>query len=418
MKVKLILTDVNSNNNKYWYAELLPDGSVQSEWGRVGYPAQVTNYPASRGGQRFFDKKIAEKKKKGYKELKIAESGSTSSSAILPPSDLTSVVKSQIITSGDPVLDKLIDQLIQKNIHSILQNSKITYNSSSGLFQTPLGVVTDDGITEARQVLADIGNLLGKTRYDSTKLLKLANEYFCLIPNNIGMQKLNVPLFFNSDGLQKQLNILDSLEASYNAMKNTPVKKDDSSKKQLEKVFDTKLSTIDAKEATRIENWFHDSKKKMHHYDHVTVTNVYGIDIASDVIDKSKGNVVEVFHGTNCCNSLSILRNGLKIAPPSTAAIAGKLWGNGVYGATCSSKSLGYCFGRWGQGYDKIGHIYVCDFVMGKPFYPKTYGGKTIPPEYDSCWALASNTGLANDELIVYNENQLKIKYLIECKEK
>ena len=50
---------------------------------------------------------------------------------------------------------------------------------------------------------------------------------------------------------------------------------------------------------------------------------------------------------------------------------------------------------------------------MGKIYETRYSCSK--PSGYDSVWAKAGG-GLANDELIVYRNKQVKIKYLLECK--
>lgn len=50
---------------------------------------------------------------------------------------------------------------------------------------------------------------------------------------------------------------------------------------------------------------------------------------------------------------------------------------------------------------------------MGKIFETKTTCSK--PNKYDSVWAKAGGN-LYNDELIVYRNSQVNIKYLLECK--
>jgi poly [ADP-ribose] polymerase len=131
--------------------------------------------------------------------------------------------------------------------------------------------------------------------------------------------------------------------------------------------------------------------------------------------DTKLGNVTEVYHGTSQANLLSILKSGLKTSPPSSAYIAGKMFGNGIYGAINSSKSLGYTFGRWGGSQGDSGWLFVCDFAMGKIHEP--HGTCSRPAAgCDSVWAKSHKCGLNHDELIVYRNNQVNIRYLLECK--
>ena len=71
---------------------------------------------------------------------------------------------------------------------------------------------------------------------------------------------------------------------------------------------------------------------------------------------------------------------------------------------------------RWGQGKGDSGWLFVCEFAMGNPYYARN-SLSNIPAGYDSCWALPKNTSLLNDELIVYSNDRVKIKYLLELKD-
>lgn len=224
-------------------------------------------------------------------------------------------------------------------------------------------------------------------------------------------------LFPDEDAIQKQNDLLDSLKSSNEALTATKTVKTDSGA-VVETVFKVDLDVLDdKKERTRINNFFENSKKAMHGYDNVKVREIFAVKIHDMHSNFNSGltPIHEVFHGTSQANCLSILKSGLKVSPPSTAAIAGKMFGNGIYGAINSTKSLGYTFGRWGQGrYGDSGWLFICDFAMGK--IQTVYSSATPTRGYDSIWAKARSGGLYNDELIVYTNNQVNIKYLLECK--
>lgn len=399
-KKELIFAEVGKNSNKYWCGELHDDGRVVSKFGRVGFALQECDYGVK--GARFLEKKYNEKIKKGYTVLKTVADGVVETKN----SNLKDAARNQIKLS-DPTLQDLVDRLVKYNIHNITSNTTIKYDVQSGLFTTPLGLVTKEAIDEARLVLADISEVVKQDKQDSKP--QLFNQYLRLIPQNIGMKFVIRNIFPDTDSVEKQLGILDSLEVSLNTAR-TP------EKKQVieEKLFDLEIKLMDANELKRITKWYEDSKRSMHGYGHYKIKRGYEVILNQNRASfKDIGNIQEVFHGTSCANSLSILKSGLKVSPPSTAAIAGKMFGNGVYGSQTSSKSLGYTFGRWGQGQGQIGHIYILDFAMGVPYYAKN-SLSHVPNGYDSCWALPKNTGLHNDELIVYKNEHIKIKYLLE----
>ena len=424
-KIILVCSEIKdgTQHNKCWQGELYDNDDAITRWGRVGYDLQSKTF--SGVGEGFLLKKKAEKlrgKSGGdsvYTEAKVVSTENTGSLAkpTVSVSNLHEIAKSQLLKSSHPVLDKLIDRLVKSNVHKITSSTNITLNDVTGLFQTPLGIITPDAISEARTLLAETIPFVKRGNYGND-LNKLVSQYLRLIPQNIGM-KFNVQnILPNTDAIQKQGDILDSLEASYKAITSVKPTSDDGKKiKSQEQVFQVELDVETGRDAARLEEWYEKSKKSQHGYDRIKVRNVFKVKINEMSKAFNPDNVKEVFHGTSEANCLSILKSGLKTSPPSTAAIAGKMWGNGVYGAINSSKSLGYTFGRWGQSSTDTGWLFICQFGMGKIHYPTGYGNCSRPPSgYDSVWATVKNTGLNHDELIVYQNNRVNVTHLIECK--
>ena len=412
---RLIYVDPIKNNNKFYNLDLFDDGRLEINWGRVGANGQ---FQTTHGGERVFNSKIKSKEKKGYVVQKTVQ---TDTIVDVPKGDLTNLAKNQIKTDST-LAETLIERLVKANIHQITSNTQIKYDSNSGVFQTPLGVVTLEGIGEAKELLEKMANLKDKT---CDTFYKHAGNYLKIIPQKVG-SKVKTFIdnnFAEKDAMTSQFDLLESLEVSFNTIAKLtaePADTTDDAAEVEEKVFDLSIEILeDVVEHKRLSDNFYDSKKGMHNYGNVKIKNIYKVklgDMDRDFDKKGLGNIQEFYHGTGIANCLSIMKAGLKVAPPSTAAIAGKLFSNGVYGATSSSKSLGYSLGRWGQGTSSDGAwLFVCDFAMGNTEYAKTYGGKFPNKGYDSVTALSHNTGLHNDEFIVYTNEQVNIRYLIEC---
>jgi poly [ADP-ribose] polymerase len=412
-KYELILAEVLTNNNKFWRGICYSDGTGASEFGRVGYNAQTCDYPS----HAVIESKMRQKLKKGYTPLKTVENTAMTNpiaSRDVGNHELRQIARSQLIKSSNPTLDRLIDRLVQANVHKITSSTQITFNSSTGLFSTPLGIVTPEGITEARNLLPRINQRIAMQDWSSPDISRLVSTYLRIVPQAVGM-KLNIQnLFPDLQAIQKQSDLLDSLESSYQAMQSQPAPATNG--KPVEKVFAVDMDVLnDTRERDRINRWYESSKKDMHNYGGIKIREIYSVNLheMTNGYENRTSPHEEVWHGTSQANCLSILKSGLKCSPPSTAAIAGKMFGNGVYGAKNSSKSLGYTLGRWGQSTGDSGWLFVCDFAMGKTH---TAHGSCNPPHgYDSIWARAGR-GLYNDELIVYRNSQVKIKYLLECK--
>lgn len=402
----LIFTDVIKNNNKFWYGYCLADGTGYSEYGRVGQSGQKTQYSS----HSIVEKKYKEKLKKGYEALKTIKTDTVKVSQV---SNLKEVAKKQIKFSNNKTLEDLIERLVSFNIHNITSNTSIKYNKNNGMFSTPLGLVEQEGIDDARKLLSNIHKLVKAGKFTDDNMMLAVNKYLKLIPQDIGFRKLDTKLLFpDLDAVKKQSDILDSLEVSLKTVNKTV-----STKIIEEKIFDVELDYLDKKdpEYIRLSKYYNDTNRAVHGYNTVKIENIYKVEIKSNIDKFVKSDpVVEVFHGTSGANCLSILKSGLRAVPPSTAAIAGAMFGPGVYGATDSSKSLQYTAGRFGGKNTGLCYMFICDFSMGKYYEIKSYGGNK-PKGYDTIWAKAKNTGLRFDELIVPN-NHVKIKYLLELK--
>ncbi len=420
---KFIWSDAEDNHNKWWEVVLYDNGDVRTNWARVGNDAQTKLFEGV--GESFMNKKMNEKLKKGYTEAKVLETSgslvSPTSAPVVSNNKLHEIARSQILKNSNPVLDKLISRLVASNVHKITSSTNIVLNDATGLFQTPLGIVTPDAITEARTILADTIPFVKRQDYgDGIK--KLVSQYLRLIPQNIGM-KFNVAAILpDISSVQKQNDILDSLEASYKAIISEKPKSAVGNNLNIvkpEQVFQVDLDVETGKDAQRLEQWFEKSKKAIHGYNNIRIRNVFKVKIHDMVSSFVSDNVKEVFHGTSEANCLSILKSGIKVRPPATAAIAGSMYGYGVYGAIHSTKSLGYTYGKWGQSSGESGWLFICQFSLGKIFYTKSneYNPNfTLPSGYNSTWATPENTGLYHDEIIVYNNNRINVTHLLECK--
>ena len=411
-------TGLPANNNKYWTGRLYDDDSWTAEWGRVGCanPDSGTWH-----GTNKFESKVREKlsDKKGYTEVKTVGAAvvNQSSGSAVKDRDLHDIAKSQLLKVSNPTLERLIKRFVDANVHKITSSTQITYNSTTGLFATPLGVVTIEGLTEARTLLAEIAPLV-RARKFGTQVDQLLCKYLRIIPQSLGMRRFTTETVIPDDNaIQKQNDLIDSLESSYQATITAPVVPGNTPAKAQEQVFKVDLDVLtDQAERNRLDRFYEQSKKRMHNYDNVRVKEIFKVTIhdMNNGFERKTVPIEEVFHGTSQANCLSILKSGLKVSPPSTAAIAGKMFGNGVYGAKNSTKSLGYSMGRWGQGgVGDSGWLFICDFAMGKT--EVVHSSCNPSRGYDSIWAKAGSS-LSNDELIVYRNSQVTIKYLLECK--
>jgi len=424
---KFICTDARTNHNKLWSYTLFDNDDLLVSWGRVGKTLQEKTH--IRAGKYKAEKLVNEKLNKGYKEVNIldADGKAGTNSKTLQNSELKKIATEQI-DHTDPEVAKLITYLVKVNRHDIYKatSGKVTWDASKGLFTTPLGIVTPDTITQARDVLVKLGDFVAKSQYKSSTFLDLLEEYLVLIPQDIGMKFNAEKILPDLNAVQQQGAILDSLEASYQAIMTQPTAKQTDDVTPVPKLFDVKLHLVGEKKTiTWIRDFYRKTKQTMHSSHVLDVSKVYAVEMAEnkrrfDAIVNKIGNIMKLWHGTRAANVLSILKCGLIIPPSSSAHVTGRLYGNGLYFSDQSTKSLNYAYGYWdGGSRDRSTFMFLANVAMGKSFIPNASGwgavsGRFPQSGYDSTFAKGGRSGVYNNEMIVYNVDQCNLIYLVE----
>lgn len=143
----------------------------------------------------------------------------------------------------------------------------------------------------------------------------------------------------------------------------------------------------------------------------------------------SKGHGIDhLFHGSRTENFWSIVTNGLLINPDCRVQRIGSMFGNGTYFAPLAQKSLGYTDGGyWAGGNTDVRFLTIYRVATGKHYdiYHGSDSSLTKAVLQKKCpgahcvWAHGRGTGgttLFNDEVVVYDEAQSTIEYLIMMK--
>lgn len=413
---RYVLTNVASNNNKFWNIALYTDNTCETHWGRVGEDGQRKKFASYSEVQ--FDSKCREKESKGYRAQQTL--ANTAGNASLKGEALAKIASEQIVTSSPETL-KLVQYLARVNVHRILEATTMSYDESQGTFSTPLGIVTQAALTEARALLTTLEQLVAAQDWQHPCFIPTLNDYLMLIPQNIGRAKPEpATLFPDTEAVQKQREILDALDASLDLVLKANAETKET--KPIPKLFAARLELVtEEAELERIRRKYRSTQKAMHACAHLDVKRVFRVVIEAmeqsfDSRGKRVGNVQELWHGTQASNVLSILRAGFLIAPASAAHCTGRAFGNGIYFSDQSTKSLNYAYGYWKGRSDDHCFMFLCDVAMGKSFTPKGCNHMLDPRKdgYDSTFASASACGLANNEMIVYDTAQICPRFLVE----
>ena len=224
-EARYIKSDVENNNNKFWYIFEFDDSSVTTEWGRVGKTSQSKSKTFSSQSQAtsFFDQKCSEKEREGrndeiaYRKLNVVadSSGVTTKTCTkaISQAKLADVAVNQI-DAGEEQTRKLIRYLAKVNVHNIQSSTTMTYNDATGLFSTPCGVVTQDSLDEANKLLVELSDFVAKNDWDSKEIGRKTGDYLMLVPQEVGRKLVVRDLFPDLNAIQKQKAILDSSVSS------------------------------------------------------------------------------------------------------------------------------------------------------------------------------------------------------------
>lgn len=404
----LVKSDPEANNNKFYEVTLHDDNRVTSRYGRVGESGANGK---GGSGRSAYDRLVGEKKRKGYVEVQLVADAKVAKNGV--DNTLFEELAVQQIANNNPLLGNLVRSLVKQNVHDILSGTTLSYDKSSGLFATPLGLVTRESIQVARDLLADYQKELEGNKNDRVLNGMLA-QYMTLVPINVGRSRYDWRTVMpNLYYVSKQVEILDSLEASLDTYYATAKQQIEATKPD---VFRLNMSLAPDDEVRRVKQLYDTTRQRMHESSGLEVKAVWNMSI--DAMTRSFQEdgaklqpVWELWHGTRTPNLLSIMSKGFVV--PKTAA-HGRMFGDGVYFSDQATKSLNYAYGTWsGSERNASCFMLLCKVGMGNMYVP-TGTLRSIPKGYDSCFAKAGESGVRNNEMIVYRTSQACITHLIQ----
>uniref|UniRef100_A0A183BU97 Poly [ADP-ribose] polymerase n=1 Tax=Globodera pallida TaxID=36090 RepID=A0A183BU97_GLOPA len=237
------------------------------------------------------------------------------------------------------------------------------------------------------------------------------NRFYTLIPHATGLK--SPPILDNINTLKEKCSMLDNLlaiEIAYNLLKSE--EKDAG----VKDAFDLRYEKLNCKmEVLKIER-----------------------EVESKRFKKDIGNLHLLWHGSRLSNYVGILSQGLRISPPE-APVTGYMFGKGIYFADMVTKSANYCYVMNGQGL-----LLLCEVALGdiqeekngreikKPKRGKNSVkgiGGTVPnsDEFENLNGAtipcgkpikldAKDLSLLYNEFVVYDEAQIRLKYLVSVK--
>ncbi|MFF2532407.1 WGR domain-containing protein [Brevibacillus sp. NPDC058079] len=413
-KMLLNSASIGKNANKFYVIEL-QEGTggptayrIYTENGRIGAktPQRRARWYSSYLSAINEYNSIINDKKNGssrYKEVEVDQAQASS------PVQLTvkSTTKKEDLSQVKDKVLRLIGKLYQSATSYLIKS-----------IDTPLGKLSANQVAKGLQVLNRIESLLDRGVTSGWDIENLSDEFYSEIPVTFGSRvdarKFLIDDYVKLNDRKDLLGVMSSVVQAQNTLEKNLEEKYASLNIQL------KALSSRSKEYKRLSDYVQNSRGHNHHFG-FEIKEIFEVVnmVNHDQFNPYKVETMELFHGSRNENILSIMQSGLKIKPKS-AVHTGSMFGAGVYLADSSSKSAQYCWG-WGSNSgvaSEENYLFVCEAATGKI---KEYTSAqphlvSAPRPYNSVKGAKSPGGLVHNEYIVYRDNQVKIKYIIEFK--
>ena len=396
----LILVSGDANSNKYY--NCFPEGSqFKVQYGRVDSTKTERYYPISK-----WESQIKSKIKKGYVDVTDLKHDLVEEISSANPESPYKEIESAAIRAIVEKLQSMARETIQKN------------------YTVKASAVTQDMVDAAQKIIDLLANNSSTVEEFNGSLLKL----FTVIPRKMG----NVRDYLANKQedfaqiISKEQDLLDVMRGQIY------VKPDDEPIATVEKKQQTILEELglEMEEATTddialIKTLMNESAGKFRKAWRVknlkTQARFDKFVAENDVKDTRL-----LFHGSRSENFWSIIKTGL-VLRPTNAVITGKMFGYGCYYAPKCAKSIGYTSlsgSYWAHGGNNTAYMALFDVAYGVPYDVYNFDSKYYNLDYNklqqfkpgaNCLHAHADKGmLRNDEIVVYKEEQMTIKYLIE----
>lgn len=388
------------NHNKYY--NLFPEGNqFKVQYGRVDSTKTERYYPISK-----WDSQIKSKLKKGYQDV----------------TDLKTDLVQEISSTNPESPYKEIENAAVRAIVEKLQN--LARETIQRNYTVKASAVTQDMVDAAQEIIDELANSHFTIEAFNDILLRL----FTVIPRKMGNVRdylANKPEDF-AQIISKEQDLLDVMRGQIY------VKPEVETTEPVEKKSQTILEELglEMEEATdddvaMIKFLMNESAGKFRKA--WKVKNIK----TQERFDKfvAENNIKDtrlLFHGSRSENFWSIIKTGL-VLRPTNAIITGKMYGFGIYFAPKCQKSIGYTSlsgSYWARGNNNVAYMALFEVAYGTPYDVYNFDNKYYNLDYNklqqfkpgaNCLHAHADKGmLRNDEIIVYKEDQLTIKYLIE----
>lgn len=448
-------TSIESNKNKFYIMQLIQKDAKIIHYirygriGEVGTPSE-TEYTDSKSALLAFEKQFKLKTGNNWANKKdfVKKEGKYFLTETIYEVEKSAIVEIKQKPCG---LDVRVQQLM-KFISDVETMQKALIELNIDVKKMPLGKLGKTQLDKAQALLTKLTGIVkdAMSEDEVTQVQNLSSEYYTYIPYSCGRKK--PPLINTKEKIGDYTTLIDDLRQIEVAVKiNDNIQ--NSSDHPLDTVYGglkTKISPLDKTSDmwAQIETYIKNTHASTHHFK-VSLIDIFQV---SREGERSKyetafstlGNKQLLWHGSRMSNFCSILQKGLLINPAALGVyVTGAMFGGAsIYLANAFSKSANYCASNTSNNYACLllceaalgnqskrtqADYYITKQSLAKEGCQSTWGmGKSSPGSFTTIDGIKIPNGkLANssassvllyDEFIVYDQNQLNIKYMVIVK--
>eukprot|EP01122_Echinamoeba_exundans_P012170 TRINITY_DN503_c0_g1_i1.p1 TRINITY_DN503_c0_g1~~TRINITY_DN503_c0_g1_i1.p1 ORF type:complete len:911 (+),score=243.47 TRINITY_DN503_c0_g1_i1:100-2733(+) len=462
MDVMLTAVDVSTGINKYYRMQVIDTDSTGKrfsaffKWGRIGGSAGAstkTSAGSLNSAVAAFEEKFLDKTGNEWKDRKkFVKKAGKYLILEMEADDQNSVSAPKKAEEDADLIPSYLDPRVQDLIKLIFDVDMLTKQMMSlqiDVRKMPLGKISKQMVQRGYDVLRQIETTLQSTDpKKQVQLMNLSNQFYTVVPHDFGKNK---PVIIDSFEIlklkQQQLEALMDISIASQLLSSADeeLTRTHPLDRNYNKLgLDLKPMNKFSREWKTVQKYISNGHNPQTLHNTLTLVDAYHVVRPGETekfkpFESTKRKLL--WHGSRLCNYVGILNQGLRIAPKE-APMTGYLFGKGLYFADLIEKSAPFCH----PGDDKMGLLLLCDVAVGdsyeitKPEYVEKLPtgklstlawGKLIPdPAKDENLGSEPITVplgpqipsgkdevfLAQSEYVVYNIDQVRIKYIVKIK--
>ena len=392
----IMVTD--QNNNKFY--NCFPDGDrFRVEYGRINQSSTTAYYPISK-----WESQINSKLRKGYKDVTDLKT------------DLTDGKNTK-----DPYKQIEVDS-IRNVINNLQKEARNTVRRNYTVSTSAVTQAMIDAAQHELDCLSVVSTQASVERFNNALL-----NIFSIIPRSMGkVQTYLAATRADFDRIiVREQDLLDAMRSQVASVSIPIVSEAEASEKTVLEAFGLCMREASVSEIEMIKKRMGSQSFKFKQVWRVTNLETQER-FERFVLDNDIKKTKLLWHGSRTENFWSILRTGLKIRP-TNAVLTGSMFGNAIYTSPSCSKSIGYTSIQgsvWAGGSSNKAYIALFDVAYGIPYDVYAFDSKYYNLDFRrlqgykqgaTCLHAHSDKGmLRKDEICVYKEEQVTIKYLVE----